>query len=246
MNFGDNMFGLNNHTKEEQHQNPSNNNNTHVNVWYSSSWQATTTIPIHINTINTTTTTTAEERYSGGVHDRRHQQLYGGEGCHVQADPHLTCLHLGKRHYFEDTIVTNGDDANNNNNNCLGKRHVYGGGGAGFVLEGNDDKRGRRGYCNNGSGGGGRKTAAFGVVPKCQVEGCHVALWNAKEYHRKHRVCDMHSKAPKVVVLGLDQRFCQQCSRSLTHSLYHYFSFYFSYLIYLFLLYLVGLMRKSS
>lgn len=51
------------------------------------------------------------------------------------------------------------------------------------------------------------------TVPRCQVEGCHVALINAKEYHRRHKVCEKHSKAPKVVVLGLEQRFCQQCSR---------------------------------
>ncbi|CAL0304633.1 unnamed protein product [Lupinus luteus] len=35
-------------------------------------------------------------------HCHRHQpHLYGGNGLHV--DPHLMCLKLGKRHYFEDT-----------------------------------------------------------------------------------------------------------------------------------------------
>ncbi|CAN6247223.1 unnamed protein product [Urochloa humidicola] len=47
----------------------------------------------------------------------------------------------------------------------------------------------------------------------CQVEGCKVDLSSAKEYHRKHKVCEAHSKAPKVVVAGLERRFCQQCSR---------------------------------
>lgn len=47
----------------------------------------------------------------------------------------------------------------------------------------------------------------------CQVAGCKVDLSSAKEYHRKHRVCAPHSKAPKVVVAGLERRFCQQCSR---------------------------------
>lgn len=199
------MFCLNNQTKEDQHE-----NNIDVNVWYSS-WEAattttTTTIPVTSYNSSFNNTTTAAERYSGGGHHRHHQQLYGGEGCHVQGDPHLTCLHLGKRHYFEDTIVTNGDDVNNNNK-LMGNGHVCGGA-AGFVLEG-DDKRARGYY----GGGGGGKTAAFDTVPRCQVEGCHVALLNAKEYHRRHRVCDMHSKAPKVMLLGLDQRFCQQCSR---------------------------------
>ncbi|XP_047329874.1 squamosa promoter-binding-like protein 12 [Impatiens glandulifera] len=49
--------------------------------------------------------------------------------------------------------------------------------------------------------------------PRCQVEGCNLDLSSAKEYHRKHRVCDAHSKCHKVVVGGLDRRFCQQCSR---------------------------------
>lgn len=47
----------------------------------------------------------------------------------------------------------------------------------------------------------------------CQVEGCRVDLSSAKDYHRKHRVCEVHSKTPKVVVAGLERRFCQQCSR---------------------------------
>jgi hypothetical protein len=47
----------------------------------------------------------------------------------------------------------------------------------------------------------------------CQVEGCKIDLSSAKDYHRKHKVCESHSKAPKVVVAGLERRFCQQCSR---------------------------------
>ena len=49
--------------------------------------------------------------------------------------------------------------------------------------------------------------------PRCQVEGCSLDLSSAKDYHRKHRVCESHSKCPKVVVGGLERRFCQQCSR---------------------------------
>lgn len=48
---------------------------------------------------------------------------------------------------------------------------------------------------------------------RCQVEGCNIDLSGSKEYHRKHRVCANHSKSPKVIVAGLDRRFCQQCSR---------------------------------
>ncbi|KAJ6827762.1 putative squamosa promoter-binding-like protein 7 [Iris pallida] len=56
-------------------------------------------------------------------------------------------------------------------------------------------------------------SAAIGVVPRCQVEGCNKPLLDAKDYHRRHKVCELHSKSPKVVVLGAEQRFCQQCSR---------------------------------
>ncbi|XP_058113708.1 squamosa promoter-binding-like protein 8 [Magnolia sinica] len=51
-------------------------------------------------------------------------------------------------------------------------------------------------------------------IPRCQAEGCKVDLSNAKHYHRRHKVCEFHSKATKVVLAGgLEQRFCQQCSR---------------------------------
>ncbi|XP_021899703.1 squamosa promoter-binding-like protein 2 [Carica papaya] len=49
--------------------------------------------------------------------------------------------------------------------------------------------------------------------PRCQVEGCNQDLSSAKDYHRKHRVCESHSKCPKVIVAGHERRFCQQCSR---------------------------------
>ncbi|KAF8044919.1 hypothetical protein N665_6019s0001 [Sinapis alba] len=50
-------------------------------------------------------------------------------------------------------------------------------------------------------------------TPRCQVEGCNLDLSSAKDYHRKHRICENHSKFPKVVVSGVERRFCQQCSR---------------------------------
>ncbi|KAL6629938.1 hypothetical protein ACP70R_029703 [Stipagrostis hirtigluma subsp. patula] len=52
-----------------------------------------------------------------------------------------------------------------------------------------------------------------GAEVRCQVEGCGVELGSAKEYHRKHRVCEAHTKCPRVVVAGQERRFCQQCSR---------------------------------
>ncbi|KAK4589884.1 hypothetical protein RGQ29_020459 [Quercus rubra] len=59
-----------------------------------------------------------------------------------------------------------------------------------------------------GSGSGGGSTP-----PTCQAEDCNVDLTDAKHYHRRHKVCDFHAKAPVVSVAGIQQRFCQQCSR---------------------------------
>ncbi|XVF22829.1 hypothetical protein REPUB_Repub12eG0204700 [Reevesia pubescens] len=49
--------------------------------------------------------------------------------------------------------------------------------------------------------------------PRCQAEGCNADLTHAKHYHRRHKVCEYHSKASTVITAGLTQRFCQQCSR---------------------------------
>ncbi|KAL6529342.1 hypothetical protein OROGR_014965 [Orobanche gracilis] len=90
-------------------------------------------------------------------------------------------------------------------------------------------KLGKRTYFENNGGGTNIKSAMMPTpssttslkrskssasqIPCCIVEGCNIDLTMAKEYHRKHRVCDAHSKCPKVVVGGLERRFCQQCSR---------------------------------
>ena len=37
--------------------------------------------------------------------------------------------------------------------------------------------------------------------PSCQFEGCNIVLENAKEYHKRHKVYEMHSKSPKVIIL---------------------------------------------
>ncbi|KAJ4970324.1 hypothetical protein NE237_003423 [Protea cynaroides] len=59
----------------------------------------------------------------------------------------------------------------------------------------------------------GRGVVQGGQPPRCQVEGCKMDLSDAKAYYSRHKVCGMHSKTPKVIVAGLEQRFCQQCSR---------------------------------
>lgn len=58
-----------------------------------------------------------------------------------------------------------------------------------------------------------RNVVQGGKPPRCQVEGCKLDLSDIKAYYSRHKVCAMHSKSPKVIVAGLEQRFCQQCSR---------------------------------
>ena len=68
----------------------------------------------------------------------------------------------------------------------------------------------------NWEGSIGKKTKLVGSGLSravCQVEDCGVDLSNAKDYHRRHKVCEMHSKASKALVGNAMQRFCQQCSR---------------------------------
>ncbi|XP_074569571.1 squamosa promoter-binding-like protein 3 [Curcuma longa] len=96
-------------------------------------------------------------------------------------------LKLGKRTYFEDV------SADNNANNRL---PPFDSAPAPTAL-----KKSRMSYLSSES--------AF----CCQVEGCDFDLSGAKDYHRKHRVCETHAKCPKVVIAGLERRFCQQCSR---------------------------------
>lgn len=49
--------------------------------------------------------------------------------------------------------------------------------------------------------------------PVCQVDNCNEDLSTAKDYHRRHKVCEVHSKVGKALVGKQMQRFCQQCSR---------------------------------
>ncbi|KAI8010578.1 Squamosa promoter-binding-like protein 4 [Camellia lanceoleosa] len=72
-----------------------------------------------------------------------------------------------------------------------------------FVNASKDDKKKRA----SGGGGGGSSMRI------CQAENCTTDLADAKQYHRRHKVCELHAKAQVVMVAGIRQRFCQQCSR---------------------------------
>lgn len=58
-----------------------------------------------------------------------------------------------------------------------------------------------------------RQSHQSAQTQRCQVEGCNLDLVSAKGYHRRHKICESHSKSPKVIVAGMERRFCQQCSR---------------------------------
>ncbi|KAJ9546146.1 hypothetical protein OSB04_025853 [Centaurea solstitialis] len=68
-------------------------------------------------------------------------------------------------------------------------------------------KRVRSGSPGGGGVGGGAS------YPMCQVDNCKEDLSAAKDYHRRHKVCEVHSKSGKALVGKQMQRFCQQCSR---------------------------------
>ncbi|KAJ9566471.1 hypothetical protein OSB04_002437 [Centaurea solstitialis] len=70
-----------------------------------------------------------------------------------------------------------------------------------------EDTRKKATMAKRGSGSGGS------TQPFCQVEDCTTDMSRAKTYHRRHKVCEVHAKAPIVVIAGRQQRFCQQCSR---------------------------------
>lgn len=58
-----------------------------------------------------------------------------------------------------------------------------------------------------------RSTKLYPRSTCCQVFGCNKDLSSVKGYYKRHKVCDVHTKTTKVIVDGIEQRFCQQCSR---------------------------------
>ncbi|GAV90344.1 SBP domain-containing protein [Cephalotus follicularis] len=66
------------------------------------------------------------------------------------------------------------------------------------------------------SSGPSKRTRATGngnQPVSCLVDGCNSDLSNCRDYHRRHKVCELHSRTPRVTIGGQNQRFCQQCSR---------------------------------
>lgn len=131
----------------------------------------------------------------GGVDDvsseerRRYcQEHCNGGTAKIGAADAMIGLNLGRREYFEDAVAP---------------ARACGGAPTPFAV------------CPPGKK---QRVQSPGVqVPRCQVDGCRQDLSSAKDYHRRHKVCEMHSKASRVMVAGLEQRFCQQCSRCTTN-----------------------------
>uniref|UniRef100_A0A2N9F5Q9 SBP-type domain-containing protein n=1 Tax=Fagus sylvatica TaxID=28930 RepID=A0A2N9F5Q9_FAGSY len=86
--------------------------------------------------------------------------------------------------------------------------------GGGEIMSFNNGDHERKKAVSGFSGKKGSSGGAGGVSPPCcQAEKCGADLSDAKRYHRRHKVCEYHSKALVVIVAGQRQRFCQQCSR---------------------------------
>ncbi|XP_015688066.1 squamosa promoter-binding-like protein 1 isoform X3 [Oryza brachyantha] len=58
-----------------------------------------------------------------------------------------------------------------------------------------------------------RKGACSSSTPCCQVDGCLADLSSARDYHKRHKVCELHTKSGVVRIKNIEHRFCQQCSR---------------------------------
>ncbi|KAK8534587.1 hypothetical protein V6N13_080925 [Hibiscus sabdariffa] len=56
-------------------------------------------------------------------------------------------------------------------------------------------------------------TSSYSHAHHCQVYGCNKDLSSSKDYYKRNKVCEAHSKTAKVIVNGTEMRFCQQCSR---------------------------------
>ncbi|GAA0159645.1 hypothetical protein LIER_43486 [Lithospermum erythrorhizon] len=215
----------NNNTSSERGQ----NNHSTTNNPHHHEWQPGNNLAQPYNFINNATPTTTithcvQDGANYGPMFPHHHHIYSssssstlfgtssnesGGSTYYHPDPHLPSLKLGKRHYFE--------NANNNNNNnvvVINRQQE-----SEVIKKMKNLINGQEEFSWGGYGGliwqPPSTSTATGptVAPRCQVEGCSVMLVDAKYYHKRHKVCEKHSKAPKVMVLGIEQRFCQQCSR---------------------------------
>ncbi|XP_075079985.1 squamosa promoter-binding-like protein 3 [Nicotiana tabacum] len=55
-----------------------------------------------------------------------------------------------------------------------------------------------------------KKKGSNSEGPCCQVEKCGLDLSGAKKYYKRHKLCQVHAKAPIVFVAGLRQRILEK------------------------------------
>ncbi|GJN15779.1 hypothetical protein PR202_gb02719 [Eleusine coracana subsp. coracana] len=118
-----------------------------------------------------------------------------GAGGAGGGDDQLHGLKFGKKIYFEDAA---GSGSNS---------------GSGGAPPPPASPKATTGGGRKGKGVAGGSSSSSAAPARCQVEGCNVDLTGVKTYYYRHKVCQAHSKTPRVIVAGLEQRFCQQCSR---------------------------------
>lgn len=131
----------------------------------------------------------------------------GSSSSSPSSSDSLNGLKFGKKIYFEAAVAGTADGAGGGQ----ARQGSKPGGGVDSESKASESgrpppapaKKGRSGVAPGG-----------GQPPRCQVEGCKLDLSDAKPYYSRHKVCGAHSKSPTVIVAGLQQRFCQQCSRS--------------------------------
>uniref|UniRef100_A0A0D9X9M2 SBP-type domain-containing protein n=1 Tax=Leersia perrieri TaxID=77586 RepID=A0A0D9X9M2_9ORYZ len=135
----------------------------------------------------------------------------GGSGGDGGGDRQLHGFKFGKKIYFKDadSAASDGDDDDDDSASAPPPASSSKGKGAVAASASASVGKGKKGKGRAASASG----AAAAVAPRCQVEGCGADLSGIKSYYCRHKVCFIHAKAPRVVVAGLEQRFCQQCSR---------------------------------
>ncbi|KAF7059504.1 hypothetical protein CFC21_066399 [Triticum aestivum] len=121
----------------------------------------------------------------------------GGDGGGRRPGDDLHGLNFGQKIYFEQDVAGSSSSGGRRGKGPAPARAGGGGGGPGASTP----------------AAAGSASQQQQQQPRCQVEGCGVDLSGGKTYYCRHKVCLEHSKAPLVVVAGIEQRFCQQCSR---------------------------------
>nr|XP_043606369.1 squamosa promoter-binding-like protein 13A [Erigeron canadensis] len=124
---------------------------------------------------------------------------------------------------FEQGTIPNIDTNNGSSSSCYGGQGIKGNFSVDLKLgqvidSGNEFKdslktTSKMALSPSGSSKRARPINNMLQAASCLVDGCTADLSNSKEYHRRHKVCEVHSKTPEVSINGQKQRFCQQCSR---------------------------------